>query len=303
MTNWLVHISPVPRIVGFAIVDRKWIEPCRVLYDHELMILGDGEGVITIDRVAYLCPPNSYIIIPPALAESSRSTGSRPWHRHWVHFDWTYQPGQHTLPICAFAPQAPASQLFHLSPSSVPQQIFQGNLSSPTQVLGLFNRLERRWNEGTTHDRLTCRGLLLELLIEILDTRETHSPACYSEVQLTGQIRLALDELSLVPASELTRLPTALRHLGYSYAHLTRVFHRAYGMSPLGYLNALRIERAKYLLQESTLAINEIADRVGIGDPAYFSRLFKKYTGSSPTAFLRASEEEQHKNSDLLIVG
>jgi YesN/AraC family two-component response regulator len=72
--------------------------------------------------------------------------------------------------------------------------------------------------------------------------------------------------------------------------HLTRnylsyLFKKETGMSFIQYLTKYRIERAKELLQESDLLIYEIAEKVGYSDPAYFSRVFKTITGSSPLEF------------------
>lgn len=45
------------------------------------------------------------------------------------------------------------------------------------------------------------------------------------------------------------------------------------------------MERAKHLLLSSNLSISEISFSIGYENPLYFSRLFRKYTGSSPTEF------------------
>ncbi len=49
--------------------------------------------------------------------------------------------------------------------------------------------------------------------------------------------------------------------------------------------NEKRIKKAKDLLEHSDLKTFEISDAVGIHDPAYFSVLFKKYTGMSPKSY------------------
>ena len=72
-------------------------------------------------------------------------------------------------------------------------------------------------------------------------------------------------------------------HLSPNY--LVRKFHQETGTSPLKYVNALRIEKAKELLRDTTLSITDIMERVGILDASYFSRLFRSLTGYSPRAF------------------
>ena len=51
-------------------------------------------------------------------------------------------------------------------------------------------------------------------------------------------------------------------------------FKRVVGVRPLDYLMRRRIERAQYLLLTSPASVKEIADAVGVPDPAYFSRVF-----------------------------
>ena len=51
------------------------------------------------------------------------------------------------------------------------------------------------------------------------------------------------------------------------------------------YVTGLRVARAKELLQQETLSMKEICVSVGYGDPNYFSRIFKKHTGVTPTEY------------------
>lgn len=68
---------------------------------------------------------------------------------------------------------------------------------------------------------------------------------------------------------------------------LTRRFRRAVGDSPLGYLRALRVERARRLLETTTLPVEHIVTTIGYEDPASFRRLFKTTTGLPPGAYRR----------------
>ena len=54
-------------------------------------------------------------------------------------------------------------------------------------------------------------------------------------------------------------------------------------MAPQQYHMQLRINRAKELLEDRDNRVNEVAVRVGFGDQFYFSRMFRKYTGLSPS--------------------
>jgi len=67
--------------------------------------------------------------------------------------------------------------------------------------------------------------------------------------------------------------------------HARRAFARATGKTPLQYLADLRVEEAKQLLARGGLSVKEVAQRVGVPDPFYFSRLFRKTAGLSPQRY------------------
>lgn len=70
-------------------------------------------------------------------------------------------------------------------------------------------------------------------------------------------------------------------------ATFSRRFKLATGYSPMDYVHTVRVEQAKQLLEQSTLAIDEIGRDVGYEDIASFRRLFKRITGLNPAAHRR----------------
>lgn len=73
--------------------------------------------------------------------------------------------------------------------------------------------------------------------------------------------------------------------LNYSNSHLSHVFNKELNTFFTNYLREKRIDKAKELLIETNLAIKTIGEKVGYSDPNYFSRVFKKTIGISPTIF------------------
>lgn len=76
--------------------------------------------------------------------------------------------------------------------------------------------------------------------------------------------------------------------LGVHRSTLHRIFIRETGISPLAWITQYRMEYATELLTDSNLRIKEIADRCGIADQNYFSKLVRRYRGNSPTGFRRS---------------
>lgn len=70
-----------------------------------------------------------------------------------------------------------------------------------------------------------------------------------------------------------------------SIRHLNRIFRSYYRMTPISYLQKLRLERACYLLKHGNLSITEISYECGFNDSNYFTRQFRKAYGMSPKTF------------------
>ena len=77
-----------------------------------------------------------------------------------------------------------------------------------------------------------------------------------------------------------------------SPSYLFRIFRRKMGVTPMRYRNLVRVNKAKLLLLEPTLKMEEIADRLGFEDAKYFARVFKKETGSAPSEFRKRNRHE-----------
>ena len=65
----------------------------------------------------------------------------------------------------------------------------------------------------------------------------------------------------------------------------SRRFSKATGYTPIEYVQTLRIEEAKQMLESTDDAVEEVAANVGYDDPGSFRRLFKRLTGISPRAY------------------
>jgi AraC-like DNA-binding protein len=98
----------------------------------------------------------------------------------------------------------------------------------------------------------------------------------------------------------LTRLNTVLQHIQSNYTdpisisilaeliHLSEyrfchLFKESMGLSPLNYMNEVRLKKAHHLLEQKEMTISEVASAVGFQDYNNFGRLFRKYYGYAPS--------------------
>ena len=82
------------------------------------------------------------------------------------------------------------------------------------------------------------------------------------------------------------------QQLGVSHNHLTRKFRAAMGETAISYLTRRRMERARLLLQQTTLPVKKIADECGVPDPHTFNKMVRRHFGCAPRA-LREKEERR----------
>jgi len=83
---------------------------------------------------------------------------------------------------------------------------------------------------------------------------------------------------------EITLL-TAAEHVHMNHIYISRLFKKETGETFLDYLTKFRLKKACILLAKNEYRIYEIASEVGIADSGYFSQLFRKYYGITPSEY------------------
>ena len=84
-----------------------------------------------------------------------------------------------------------------------------------------------------------------------------------------------------------------IRHSGISRRSFGRRFQAATGHAPLEYVQRLRIEEAKQLLETSVETVERVGSDVGYSDAVSFRRLFKRMVGEMPAAYRRRQSVSQ----------
>ncbi|RYG66048.1 helix-turn-helix domain-containing protein, partial [bacterium] len=77
----------------------------------------------------------------------------------------------------------------------------------------------------------------------------------------------------------------------FSPAHFARLFKREIGVPPATYLRRLKLERARYQLENSRDSVSQIAFNCGFESAAHFSRTFRACYGTTPLDFRRSSRK------------
>ena len=137
-------------------------------------------------------------------------------------------------------------------------------------------------------DRSGFSEIITEKLSELICLYIKKTALEANEPKAVSEFKLLLRENVANADFELT---TELKKYGYNPDYLRRSFKKHASLSPLSYLNKLRIEKAKeLLLHERFLSVDEVASRCGFNDSFYFSTSFKRQVGVSPLAFRKSNK-------------
>ncbi|SET10693.1 response regulator transcription factor [[Clostridium] polysaccharolyticum] len=86
------------------------------------------------------------------------------------------------------------------------------------------------------------------------------------------------------------------KYVNMTPQHFSKIFKEGTKMTYVEYLRNMRIKRAQEYLLQGILTISQISDAVGFKDANYFSRIFKRVTGKSPTQFANPDTDEINSN-------
>jgi transcriptional regulator GlxA family with amidase domain len=106
------------------------------------------------------------------------------------------------------------------------------------------------------------------------------SPPCVDDAVITDcQVWIASHYQLPSPVTQM------VQRSGLPERSFKRRFQQATGMSPLEYVHNLRLEEAKQMLEQHNQSIEDIANDIGYEDAGFFSRLFRRQVGITPTAY------------------
>ena len=86
------------------------------------------------------------------------------------------------------------------------------------------------------------------------------------------------------------RVTDICHKFGYSKSYLSRLFHEQCGETLANYTVRMKIRKARQLIREGNLNFAQISSLLDFDNPQYFSRVFKRVTGMSPTEFKHSLE-------------
>ena len=141
------------------------------------------------------------------------------------------------------------------------------------EFVALYSSVEKFVKEGSKKEIYDAFGISDEVLTDIGASVESEK-AIYKAKEYIA--RRYMSEIGLNDVAE---------KVGLSAAYFSRLFKQETGENFIDYLIKVRMEKAKKLFEETTAQAKEIGEKVGYKKGKYFGKLFKNYTGYTPTEY------------------
>ena len=229
--------------------------------DYQLIYIQKGQGDFTFNGKTVLLKKGTLIRYAPGEAQEYSYHSSCPTLAYWVHFSGT---SIETL----------------LRRNGLWEDAVYELRDNPT-IAGAFTKLIGEMHFKSYNYLLLSCAYLVELIVRLSRSRLCRTPQGEPRHEaLFPAITLMHREYYVSRTTE-----EYARLCGMSGYHFIRRFKECTGLPPHLYLTRIRLEKAKLLLLTTHLSVSEIAFSTGYDDPFYFSRLFKKYVGASPSDF------------------
>lgn len=241
---------------GQFVAQPGWTHPRRVLDTTVLIVVECGRFGLTVDGRAHVLGANQALLLPAGLAHGGfHCDGEAPARYYWAHFEDGRGMGGQALRL-------------GLEPIDLTDIAY-------SRVANGFHQLLNE-NSLSSGDGLMCDYMLSLILLELQrEGRQTQKTAVTN--RMLEYIRLhCFEKLTLQDLS---------RALGYSEDYLSRLFHENARCSFRGYVHQLRMARAKRELLGSVKSIQQIAELCGYSNAKFFSTVFLKQEGLTPSAY------------------
>jgi AraC-like DNA-binding protein len=254
--------------------EQHWFLPSHAHEDYyQLIYLADGQALFELDGVPAAAAAPSVLFIPPENVHGIREiTASR-----LVTLDVKFTIRSSELErLCRSLPEI-----------SVPPD---------TAVRDLLELIREQGLQKPRYYQLQCRLYLGQLLLTLLQYSSSgaESHRCSPQGPHQADVPVLPRRTSLSPLTEavLEHLERSYagpvcaasleQHFSYSYRHISTVFSRDMGMTPMAFRERLRIARARELLSYTRFELKQISDMTGFQDVHQFTRSFKKREGMPP---------------------
>ncbi len=225
-----------------------------------------GRGSLKIDNTTHKISRGQLVIIPKHTPHIYKAEPLEPWSIFWIHFT-----GEQTDALLGSMGVDAGNPSLYVPDTQVMQQAFEDVYAclnyhySNAGLLAMTSELLRLFSLAKLHQCFPNSQR---------QSAENRIVASQKFMERHLDIAFTVEELAA--------------HAGQSVPYYSRLFKDRTNQSPIAYFIQLKVRKACELLEQTDMSVREIAAEIGYEDPYYFSRIFKKVQGNSPTTY-RAS--------------
>lgn len=161
-------------------------------------------------------------------------------------------------------------------------KLFSLDISEKSSILRILKDLEQLHLTKKAFYNIESLHLLYSLILKALKSHQNNSqyiPSDKRERLLPAFNYIINNFTTSIKNEDLAAL------CNISTAYFRELFYKVYGISPMSYIQNLRIRRAKEMLRSDYSSITDIAFALGYNNIYEFSKAFKKHTGVAPTKY------------------
>ena len=234
-----------------------------------------GKGWFCMHGKRYFVGENQFVILPHGKPYSFGADEKDPWTIYWIHFKGRS--------ASLFVPSSPA-----------PCSIVPGDNSRMQDRISLFEEIYGCFSMGYIKEYMTYSSMCLYLFLSsfvYLEQFRFRRNIEHKKLSFSSKVIRYMQE-NIEANLTLRQLAGYFR---YSPSHFSMLFQKETGVSPINYFIRLKIQKACQHIELTDMKISEISVKMGFEEPAYFSRIFSKVMGMSPSVY-RAKESEHSPN-------
>ncbi|WP_051286821.1 AraC family transcriptional regulator [Paenibacillus taiwanensis] len=225
-----------------------------------------GYGRLTMRETTYhLEKGDSFFIFPGELFRYV-ADDTEPWAYRWIALRGTHIEGM--LASIGIGPHAPVVHPVRTARvaaafKKVQSALCEGGISGDLEAEAYARLALAEFSRATHLERLGNKDVCSDI------ERQVEQAVCY--ITLRYSTPISIESLA--------------QQFGYHRTYFSKMFHEITGESPIQLLIRLRMERARTLIMTTKLAVEQVAASVGYNDALYFSKMYKRWFGMSPSSY------------------
>lgn len=240
-----------------------YVERTHGISQNIIIYCTDGYGWLEIDKKKIEISPSQLITIPANTPHRYAAHPEKPWTICWVHFK-----GE----IASFI----VDMILSRSKNDKPY------LSFSEGRIKLFQHICDHLGYGYSEDNIRYVNMIFSHFLTSL----VYGEKLYGDAA-QGDKDVIVETIDFMTRNveRRFRLCEFSNYANLSGSHFSAIFKVKTGYSPVEYFNQLKIQRACHYLSFTDQPIKTIAKKLGIDDQYYFTRVFTRMTGSSPSEY------------------